>query len=79
MKSLDLHNSWSQALFVCVSQAQENVVVWGTSLHIKNRLVQPSKRACAFEAPIHARFHTLILQIVHWHSEAFRACVCVFV
>lgn len=44
MKSLDLHNSWSQALFVRVSQAQENVVVSGASLHIKNRLVQPSKK-----------------------------------
>lgn len=77
MKSLDLHNSWSQALFVHVSQAQENVVVSGISLHIKNRLAQPSKKACAFQAPIHARFHTLILQIVHWHAKAFHACVFV--
>lgn len=77
MNSLDLHNSWNQALFVRVSQARENVVESGTSLHIKNRLVQPSQKACASQTPIYAGFHPLILQIVHWHAEAFRACVFV--
>lgn len=44
------------------------------SLHIKNRLVQHSEKACAFQAPIYTCSHTLILQIVHWHAMV----VCVF-
>lgn len=47
-------------------------MVSGTSLHIKNRLVQHCEKACAFQAPIYTCFRPLILQIVHWHIS----CVC---
>lgn len=43
MRTLQLHNSWSQELFVHVTQALQNVVVSGTSLRIKYRLVQHRK------------------------------------
>lgn len=49
-------------------------MVSGTSLHIKNRLVQHCEKACAFQAPIYTCFRPLILQIVHWRKDF----MCVF-